>query len=53
MALDRIANPGWTAPGGWISIETAGEALAVPDGFVRAAERRFGKAYIILLRREG
>ncbi|MGS1017934.1 16S rRNA (guanine(966)-N(2))-methyltransferase RsmD [Allosphingosinicella humi] len=53
MALDRIANPGWTAPGGWISIETAGEALAVPEGFVRAAERRFGKAYIILLRREG
>lgn len=53
MALGRIGNPAWVAPGGIVSIETAGERLPLPDGFAVAAERRFGKAHIILLRREG
>lgn len=52
-ALERIGNGGWVAPGGWISVETAGEALSAPAGFVLAAERRFGKAHLSLLRREG
>ena len=53
MALGRVANRAWVAPGGIVSIETAGERLPVPEGFVVAAERRFGKAHITLLRREG
>ncbi|PWG03574.1 16S rRNA (guanine(966)-N(2))-methyltransferase RsmD [Sphingosinicella humi] len=53
MALGRIGNPAWVAPGGIVSIETAGERLPLPAGFAVAAERRFGKAHIILLRREG
>ena len=52
MALGRVGNPAWVAPGGIVSIETAGERLAVPAGFAVAAERRFGKAHITLLRRE-
>ena len=47
--LERAAD--WLAPGGWISVETAGEPLAVPDGLEAKAERRFGKAVISLLRR--
>lgn len=53
MALSRIANPAWVAPGGFVSIETSGETVLVPGGFATAAERRFGKAHILLLRREG
>lgn len=52
MALARICNMGWVAPGGWVSLETAGEALPLPQGFAVAAERRFGKAHITLFRRE-
>ena len=51
MALARLADPAWVAPGGWVSVETAGEALAVPDAFTLETERRFGKAHIHLLRR--
>jgi 16S rRNA (guanine966-N2)-methyltransferase len=51
MALARIADPAWVAPGGWVSVETAGEALAIPAAFTLETERRFGKAYIHLLRR--
>lgn len=50
-ALARVANPGWVAPGGFVSIETAGEPLTLPPGFETAAERRFGKAYLTLFRR--
>jgi 16S rRNA (guanine966-N2)-methyltransferase len=49
MALTRICNPSWLAPGGWISVETSGERLDMPTGFELAAERRFGKAHILLL----
>jgi 16S rRNA (guanine966-N2)-methyltransferase len=52
MALERICNPGWVAPVGWVSVETDGERLAAPAGFAVEAERRFGKAHILLLRRE-
>ena len=48
-ALDRIGAGGWLAPGGWLSIETAGESLALPANVRPMAERRFGKAHILLL----
>ena len=46
--LDRA--PEWLAPGGWIALETHGDELAPPDGLIVEAERRFGKAKILLLR---
>jgi 16S rRNA (guanine966-N2)-methyltransferase len=48
IALDRAAA--WLAPGGWISIELHGETLTLPPGLEAAAERRFGKARLILIR---
>ena len=50
MALTRIANPAWLAPAAWISVETGGERPALPAGLSIEAERRFGKAYLFLLR---
>lgn len=48
--LDRIGQGGWLAPGGRLSIETAaGTSLAVPPSLKPEAERRFGKAKIVLL----
>lgn len=52
MALQRICNAGWVAPGGLVSIETDGTPLETPLGFAIEAERRFGKAYLTLFRRE-
>ena len=52
-ALDRIAEGGWLAPGAWVSLELHGEEIAVPAGLALEADRRFGKATILLLRREG
>ena len=51
QALARIATGAWLAPGAWVSVETAGEALEVPAPLALEAERRFGKAVILLLRR--
>jgi 16S rRNA (guanine966-N2)-methyltransferase len=51
MALGRIANSGWVAPSGWITLETNGERPSLPDDFALDAERRFGKAYLFLFRR--
>ncbi len=48
-ALDRIGAGGWLAPGGWLGIETAGESLAIPPALKPEADRRFGKAHILLL----
>jgi 16S rRNA (guanine966-N2)-methyltransferase len=53
MALDRVANAGWVAPGGFVSLETDGDRPPPPPGFAVETERRFGKAFILLLRREG
>ncbi|HEX9965098.1 MAG TPA: 16S rRNA (guanine(966)-N(2))-methyltransferase RsmD [Allosphingosinicella sp.] len=49
-ALDRIARDGWAAPGGWISVEKGAEPLQLPEGLELEAERRFGKAHLLLLR---
>ena len=51
MVLERVAHPAWLAEGGWISIETADEALDLPLGLALEAERRFGKARLGLLSR--
>ena len=50
-ALDRIDRDSWLAEGGWISIEKGPEAMRVPEGLQIEAERRFGKARLLLLRR--
>jgi 16S rRNA (guanine966-N2)-methyltransferase len=50
MALARLGDPAWLAPGGLVSVETEG-ALVTPAGFAVETERRFGKAHIHLLRR--
>jgi 16S rRNA (guanine966-N2)-methyltransferase len=49
-AVDQLAAPGWMTPGGWISVELQREEIALPARFELAAERRFGKALILLLR---
>ena len=51
-ALDRIAAGGWLASGGWVSLETEGIAPPLPPGLARDAERRFGKAHLLLMRAE-
>jgi 16S rRNA (guanine966-N2)-methyltransferase len=49
IALDRVGQGGWLAPGGWLSVETSGESLAFAPSLRPQAERRFGKALITLL----
>jgi 16S rRNA (guanine966-N2)-methyltransferase len=51
MALDRVCNAGWVSPGGFVSLETQRDRPAPPPGFQIEAERRFGKAHILMLRR--
>lgn len=53
IALDRIATPGWLAPGAWVSLELSAEEVAIPEGLAPEAERKFGKARILLMRAEG
>jgi len=51
QALDRIANGAWLAPGALISVELGGgEEIELPPGLTPEADRRFGKARILLLR---
>ena len=50
-ALERIERDSWLAEGGWISIEKGPEALRIPESLEVEAERRFGKARLLLLRR--
>ncbi len=47
--LTRAAD--WLAPGGWLSLEVSGEDIAVPASLTPEADRRFGKAAILLFRR--
>jgi len=49
-ALERLARPGWLAPGAWITVETDGPLERAPENMSIEAERRFGKARILLLR---
>lgn len=52
-ALARIADPAWLAPGAWLSVELSGEDIALPESLALEADRRFGKARILLLRHPG
>lgn len=47
-ALDNAAAA--LAPGGWLSVELHLEELTLPPGLEKVADRRFGKARIVLLR---
>jgi 16S rRNA (guanine966-N2)-methyltransferase len=49
-ALDRIAMPGWLAPGAWVSVETSGDEPVAAPPLRLEAQRRFGKAFLFLLR---
>ena len=49
-ALDRIGGAAWLAPGAWLSVELHGELLDLPAGFQVDAERKFGRATLILIR---
>ncbi|MET1111737.1 MAG: RsmD family RNA methyltransferase, partial [Allosphingosinicella sp.] len=49
-ALHRLAGDAWVGAGGWISVEKGPEPLNLPDGLAIEAERRFGKAHLLLLR---
>lgn len=52
LAQAALANAAAAlAPGGWLSVELHDEELALPAGLEAAADRRFGKATILLLRR--
>lgn len=51
LAIGRLADPRWLAPGAWLSVELSKEELVLPDTLSLEAERRFGKARILLLRR--
>ena len=48
--LASIGSTGWLAPGGWVSLEVGQESPEIPDTLELAAERKFGKARILLLR---
>ena len=50
-ALERINGPDWLASGAWVSVELHGEELHIPVGLQVDAERRFGRATVILIRR--
>ena len=49
-SLDRAAA--WLAPGGWLSLEVHGETPTPPAGLRLDTERRFGKATLLLFRRD-
>ena len=50
-AIDRLAAGSWLAPGGWLSVELHKEAVSLPPEMHVAAERRFGKATIMLIQK--
>ena len=52
-ALAKIAAGAWLAPGAWLSVELGREQIALPATFSLEAERRFGKATILILRNAG
>ena len=50
VALDKLARLGWTAPGSWISVETARDEIVEVQGLVADVTRIHGKARITLFR---
>ncbi len=45
-----VADAGWLAPGGWLSIETAADDVAAPPSLSIEAKRTVGRARLTLLR---
>lgn len=52
LALDKAGGPAWLAPGGWISVEHERATLAIPARLAVQAERKAGRASLLLLRAE-
>lgn len=50
-AVRAVADAGWLAPGGWMSVETARGDSVDPLGLVIEATRDIGRARLTLLRR--
>lgn len=50
-AVQAVANAGWLAPGGWMSVETARRDTVDPSGLIIEATRDVGRAKLTLLRR--
>nr|WP_247711826.1 16S rRNA (guanine(966)-N(2))-methyltransferase RsmD [Qipengyuania qiaonensis] len=50
VALDRLARLGWFGPASWIALETAAKETRDLRDFELVAERKTGKAKILLLR---
>lgn len=50
VAIDRLARLGWIGPASWVALETASNEARELRGFEVIAERKTGKAKILLLR---
>lgn len=50
-AITAIANAGWLAPGGWVSVETSRDDAVDPVDLELVATRNVGRARLTLLRR--
>ena len=52
-ALAALATGGWLAPGALATLEVEkGEAVVPPEGFTLVDERRYGRARIVMLKRD-
>lgn len=49
-AVKAVADAGWLAPGGWMSVETSSDDEVDPRRFLIDATRRIGRARLTLLR---
>jgi 16S rRNA G966 N2-methylase RsmD len=48
--VERLAEPGWLAPGATVSVERpVGAGVALPEGFGSGWERRFGDTLVVFV----
>lgn len=52
VALDRLQRLGWIGPASWVALETAGDEKSEVNGLALEAERKVGKARLMLFRAE-
>ncbi len=52
VALDRLQRLGWIGPASWVALETAGDEKSEINGLALEAERKVGKARLMLFRAE-
>lgn len=50
VAIDRLTRLGWIGPASWIALETGAKEVRELRGFEIVAERKMGKAKVLLLR---